>query len=122
MLRTPQVTLPHLDLATLMLGPPDARSDASSSMARHRESERLKAASKYEQHAGVGTAARVLAATRSRRAGLFDRHDVQPDPLGTAQHNQRQRDADPLVDQPAVQVVNSGHGVAADVDDDVALA
>ena len=57
-----------------------------------------KATSKYEQHADVGTDARVLAATRSCRAGLFDRHDVHLDPLGTAQHSQRQRDSDPLVE------------------------
>ena len=30
--------------------------------------------------------------------GLFDRHDVHLDPLGTAQHSQRQRDSDPLVE------------------------
>jgi hypothetical protein len=42
---------------------------------------------------------------------------VQLDPLGTAEHNQWQRDAPPLV-----QVVHSGHGVATEVDYEVALA
>ena len=115
MLRTRQVTLRHLDLVRLTLG-------TSERLARRRESEHVGGRERIRAASKSSNAARVPAATCSRRAGLFDRHDAQLDALCAAQHNQRQRDADPLVDQPAVQVVNSGHGVAADVDDDVPLA